>query len=431
MRLIYTLLFYLILPFILARLYWRGFKAPEYKKRWKERLAFYNTAYPKGVIWIHAVSVGEAEAVFSLVKKLQKQYPSAKFLITTTTPTGSARVQSVLADTVTHVYLPYDLPCIVKRFLATFSPEIAIFMEKEIWPNLYVQCAEKNIPTLIINARLSENSAKGYRLITALVKPVLLKVSWIATQTEEDKRRFIEIGACEKKISVVGNLKFDLSVDETETIIKQAHAIKKELFAQRFVWIIASTHEGEENIFLELYPRLKQYIPELLMVIVPRHPERFKLVQKLAEKKQLKTCMRSSNKACTAETDVYIGDTMGELKILYGASDICFVGGSMVPIGGHNILEPAAIGVPIMFGPEMINFKQIAQNVLDLGAAIQCMDTEEIEKEVVRLYDSRAYQTELSTKANQFIKNNQGATERTATLIANYLRTDFEESLNY
>jgi 3-deoxy-D-manno-octulosonic-acid transferase len=421
MRLIYTLLFYLILPFILARLYWRGFKAPEYRKRWKERLAFYNTTYPKDVIWIHAVSVGEAEAVFSLVKQLQKQYPFANFLLTTTTPTGSARVQAVLANTVTHVYLPYDLPIVVKRFLATFSPKIAIFMEKEIWPNLYVQCAEKNIPTLIINARLSENSAKGYKWITALVKPVLSNVSWIAAQTEDDKRRFIEIGGCKKKMSVVGNLKFDLSIDETEKIIQQAQALKKELFAQRFVWVIASTHEGEEDIFLELYPRLKQHIPELLMVIVPRHPERFKPVQKLAERKQLKTVMRSSNKACTTETDIYIGDTMGELKLLYGASDICFVGGSMVPIGGHNILEPAAIGVPIMFGPEMINFKQIARNVLDLGAAIQCMDKESIEKEVVHLYKECDYRTELISKANQFIKSNQGATERTKTVITEIL----------
>lgn len=415
MRLIYTLLFYFLTPFILLRLFWRGFKAPEYRKRWKERFALYSKKYSNNVIWIHAVSVGEAEAVFPLVKKLQQKYPSDKFLITTTTPTGSARVQAVLADSVDHVYLPYDLPVVVNRYIAIFKPKIAIFMEKEIWPNLYANCAKHKIPLMIINARLSANSAKGYKKIPGLIKPALANVTWIATQTEEDKQRFIEIGAKQSSISVSGNLKFDLTIEEN--ILQKAADLKKQLFQGRFVWVVASTHDMEEAIFFKIYPELKKQIPELLLMIVPRHPERFAQVKQLAEKMQLKLSLRSLNQLCTEETDVYLADTMGELKLLYGASDICFVGGSMVPVGGHNILEPAALGVPIMFGSYMINFKEITKNVLDLNAAIQCVDSPMISETVMRLYKDGGYRNEMASKAKEFVKSNQGATSNTLEII--------------
>ena len=420
MRLFYTLLFYLLVPFVLLRLYWRGFKAPEYRKRWTERLAVYSKKYPCNVIWIHAVSVGEAEAVFPLVKQLQKQYPSDNLLVTTTTPTGSARVQAILADTVTHVYLPYDLPCVVKRFLDIFKPKIAIFMEKEIWPNLYQQCAENKIPLMIINARLSVNSAKGYKKIPALVKPALASVAMIATQTEEDRVRFIEIGAVGKLTHVAGNIKFDLELDEK--IIQQAHEIKANAFSGRFVWIIASTHEGEEEIFFDIYTQLKKQIPELLLMVVPRHPERFEPVQRLAKKMKLISCMRSTGQQCTTDTDVYIADTMGELKLLYGTADICFVAGSMVPVGGHNILEPAAMNIPIMFGPHMINFKEIAKNVLDLDAAIQCEDEKAIINTVIHLYNDIDYRKALAYRARQFVVSNQGATERVSQLVQKFVK---------
>ncbi len=422
MRILYTSLFYLLIPFILFRLYWRGIKAPEYRKRWTERLAFYQKEYLGNVIWIHAVSVGEAEAVFPLVNRLQIIYPSSNFLITTTTPTGSARVQSVLADKVAHVYLPYDLPIVVKRFLAVFKPKIAIIMEKEIWPNLYAQCAKNNIPLMIINARLSANSARGYKKIPGLIRPALANVSWLTTQTEEDKTRFIEIGAKVECIETAGNLKFDLTVDAS--LVQQALKIKKDSFAGRFVWIIASTHENEERIFLEIYPQLKQQIPELLLLLVPRHPERFMSVKQLAEKMQFTTCMRSTGQPCTADTDVYIADTMGELKLLYGVADVCFVGGSMVPIGGHNILEPAAMGVPILFGPYMINFKEISRNVLALGAAIQCESKTEIIEILLQLFSDPDYSKEVAIKAKQFVKQNQGATIKTAGIIERTLKSN-------
>ncbi len=417
MRKLYTLLFYLLIPVILLRLYWRGFKAPEYRKCWQQRLAIYNKKYPHNVIWIHAVSVGEAEAVFPLVKQLQKQYPADKFLVTTTTPTGSSRVKEVMAETVSHVYLPYDLPCVVKRFIAMFKPKIAIIMEKEIWPNLYAGCAQNKIPLLIINARLSANSAKGYKKIPALVRPALATVAWIATQTDEDRQRFIEIGSREELTSVTGNIKFDLAIEKST--IQQAQKIRQKLFSGRFVWVIASTHEKEEEIFFDIYPQLKKQIPELLLMVVPRHPERFEPVKKLAKKMQLITAMRSSSQLCTAETDIYIADTMGELKLLYGTADICFVGGSMVPIGGHNILEPAAMGVPIIFGPYMINFKEIAKKMLDLKAVIQCSDKQALIDSVTHLYSDICYRRGIASKAKQFVYKNQGATEATAILIAN------------
>jgi 3-deoxy-D-manno-octulosonic-acid transferase len=292
-------------------------------------------------------------------------------------------------------------------------------MEKEIWPNLYAQCAKNKIPLLIINARLSANSAKAYKKIPGLFKPALACVSWIATQTKEDRQRFIEIGAEEKSTSVAGNLKFDLQLDEK--IILQAKQIKKAIFSGRFVWIIASTHEAEEAVFFEIYPLLKQQIPELLLLLVPRHPERFEYVRQLAEKMQLKTCIRSSDQECTTDTDVYIADTMGELKLLYGMADISFVGGSMVPVGGHNILEPAAVGVPIMFGPHMVNFKEIANNVLNLNAAIQCVDKKEIMQTVIQLHNDPEYRNEIASRAKTFVKINQGATEKTSHIINKFL----------
>ncbi len=419
MRHIYTLLFYLLTPLILLRLYWRGFKAPEYRKRWKERLAVYDKKYPDNVIWVHAVSVGESVAVFPLIKLLQQQYPANKFLVTTTTPTGSARVQSELAFSVSHIYLPYDLPIVIKRFLAIFRPKIAIIMEKEIWPNLYHQCHKNKIPLTIINARLSAKSARTYKKIPGLVKPALAAVSQIATQTEEDKTRFIGIGAKQADVEVTGNLKFDVKIDEE--LIKFAKGIKSELFADRFTWIITSTHKGEEIIFFELYLQLKKRIPELLLLIVPRHPERFNDVKHLAKKMKLKICMRSSKDSIKVETDVYIADTMGELKLLYGVSDICFVGGSMVPIGGHNVLEPAAMNIPVTFGPYMFNSKEIAKDVVAIGAAIQCMDKAEIMESVVHLYENLEDRRKMVFTMSYFLKNNQGATKRTEKLISKLL----------
>ena len=415
MRVFYSCLFYLLIPFILLRLLWRGIKAPAYRCRWRERFALYNIKFPQGVIWFHAVSVGEAEALFPLVRQIQKQHPDAKLLITTTTPTGSARVKAVMQETVAHVYLPYDVPDAVNRFMRCFKPKLAVIMETEIWPNLFVYCGKNDIPLYIINARLSEKSSRGYQKIPSLVHPALAAINLIATQTQDDAERFIAIGADSEKVLTLGNIKFDVEIPQTT--IAQGLQIKADLFRGRFVWLIASTHKDEEAIFLEIYKEIKQKIPELLLVIVPRHPERFADVKKQCEQLQLAVVMRTAGDRVFTETDVYLVDTMGELKMLYAASDVAFVGGSMVPRGGHNILEAAAVGVPVMFGPYMVNFKEIARGVLSHKAAIQCQNKDELINSIVALYEQPVYRNALAEKGMEFVRQNQGAIARICEVL--------------
>jgi 3-deoxy-D-manno-octulosonic-acid transferase len=415
MRVFYSCLFYLLIPFILLRLLWRGIKAPAYRCRWRERFALYNIKFPQGVIWFHAVSVGEAEALFPLIRKIQKQHPDAKLLITTTTPTGSARVKTVMQETVAHVYLPYDVPDAVNRFMRCFKPKLAVIMETEIWPNLFVYCGKNDIPLYIINARLSEKSSRGYQKIPSLVHPALAAINLIATQTQDDAERFIAIGADSEKVLTLGNIKFDVEIPQTT--IAQGLQIKADLFRGRFVWMIASTHKDEEAIFLEIYKEIKQKIPELLLVIVPRHPERFADVKKQCEQLMLAVVMRTAGDRVFTETDVYLVDTMGELKMLYAASDVAFVGGSMVPRGGHNILEAAAVGVPVMFGPYMVNFKEIARGVLSHKAAIQCQNKDELINSIVALYEQPVYRNALAEKGMEFVRQNQGAIARICEVL--------------
>ncbi len=415
MRVFYSCLFYLLIPFILVRLIWRSIKAPAYRHRWGERFAFYNRKFAPNVIWFHAVSVGEAESLFPLVRKIQQQHPDAKLLITTTTPTGSARVKAVMQESVEHVYLPYDIPCAVSRFMRCFKPRIAVIMETEIWPNLFACCGSNKVPLYILNARLSEKSAGGYQKIPALISPALARVKLIAIQTQDDAQRFVAIGAKTEAVRTLGNIKFDIEV--SNDIIEQGLRLKAKLFGGRFVWLIASTHKDEEVIFLEIYKQIKQKIPELLLVIVPRHPERFGEVKKLCEQHQLAVVMRTSGEACHQFVDVYLADTMGELKMLYAASDATFVGGSMVPVGGHNILEALAVGTPVLFGPYMANFKEIAQGVLRLDAAKQCQNKNEIVSAITELHADAACRQAFAEKGKAFVWQNQGAITRICDIL--------------
>jgi 3-deoxy-D-manno-octulosonic-acid transferase len=420
MLIVYTCLFYLLLPFILMRLWWRGIKAPDYRKRWHERLGFYKQRYPKHVVWFHAVSVGEAESLFPLIKRLQQAYPHQPLLITTTTPTGSTRVKAVLQDTVSHVYLPYDLPDVLRRFSRCFQPKLAVIMETEIWPNLYGHCGRKNIPLYLINARLSERSARSYQRIPWLIRPALAHIRHIATQTDDDRQRFYAIGA-NKNVSTVGNIKFDVEI--AKDLPEQGKKLKAVLFPGRFVWLAASTHKGEEVLLLPLYQQLKRQIPELLLLIAPRHPERFSEVSQLCKQQQLVCLTRTSGEICTNNTDVYLLDTLGELKLFYGAADVAFVGGSLVPVGGHNVLEAAAVGVPILFGPYMANFKAIAASILKHEAAIQCQTEAELIKNLNDLYYQPEKREALIANGLAFIRANQGATGRIFKLLEPFLPT--------
>jgi 3-deoxy-D-manno-octulosonic-acid transferase len=419
MRIFYSAVFYLIIPFVLLRLYWRGFKTPHHRQRWNERFAIYSQTYPQGVIWFHAVSVGEVEALFPLVKQIQTLHSDSPILITTMTPTGSARVKAVLGESVAHVYVPYDLPDAVYRFMQCFKPKLAVMIETEIWPNLFAHCGKNNIPLYIVNARIAAKSVANYQKLSALIHPALAQVELIATQTEADAEHFIAIGGSKDNVKNLGNIKFDVEIAQ-ETIELGKH-LKADLFKDRFVWLIASTHKDEEAIFLELYPIIKAKIPELLLVIVPRHQQRFAEVKKLCEA-QLTTVMRTANAPINTQTDLYLVDTIGELKMFYAAADIAFVGGSMVSAGGHNILEAAAVGVPVLFGPYMTNFKEIADGVLKQQAAIQCQTTEDLVQAVLTLYQQPDYRAELIAKGKAFIRDNQGTVTRICELFAAALK---------
>ena len=415
MRFIYTCVFYLIIPFIVLRLLWRSIKAPSYRHRWYERFSIYNIKFSTGVVWFHAVSVGEAEALFPLLKQIKLKHPDTKLLITTTTPTGSARVKAVMQDTVSHVYLPYDLPDAICRFMSCFKPRMAVMMETEIWPNIFNYCGDHHIPLYIINARLSEKSSKGYQKISGLIHPALANIKCIATQTNDDASRFISIGADSEKVETLGNIKFDVEI--TTSTITKGLTIKADLFMDRFVWLIASTHKDEEKIFLDIYKVLKEKIPELLLILVPRHPERFPVVKKLIEKEYLSVATRTLLETVNTKTDVYLVDTMGELKAMYAAADVAFIGGSMVANGGHNILEASAVGVPVMFGPFMDNFKEIARVVLIESAAIQCQSKSDIISSMKLLYEQPDYRKELARKGKAFVQKNQGAIDRICAML--------------
>ena len=414
MRILYSLVFYFLVPFVLLRLYWRGFTTPEHRLRWHERFALYRQSYPENVIWFHAVSVGEVEALFPLVRAMQAQQPNTPILITTMTPTGSARVKAVLGDSVVHVYVPYDLPDAVARFMTQFKPKLAVMMETELWPNLFHYCGTHNIPLYIVNARVAAKSVKNYQKLALWIKPALNQVRCIATQTENDAQHFIAIGAEPERVKNLGNIKFDVEIPEE--MIEQGLGLKNSLFKQRFVFLVASTHKDEEAVFLALYDKLKTKIPELLLVIVPRHQQRFAEVQKICESTK-KTVTRTSGLSIDNSTDVYLVDTIGELKMFYATADIAFVAGSVIAKGGHNILEAAAVGVPVLFGANMSNFKDIADGVLKQHAAIQCQTEQDIINAVLTLYQQADYRAELIEKGKQFIRANQGALNRIVNLL--------------
>lgn len=416
MRFVYSSILYLLTPFFLLHLLRRARKALAYRRRWGERFALYRggQATPTD-IWIHAVSVGEAEAAFPLVRALKVRYPGNSLLVTTTTPTGSARVRAALGVSVQHVYLPYDLPGAVGRFLRRFQPRLGIVMETEIWPNLYRQCRRSAIPLFLVNARLSEKSARRYRRLSSLVRETLIDVSCIAAQTQRDADRFVALGALPDTVVVTGNIKFDQRVPEG--LNNEAEAIRRSLFLQRLVWIAASTHEGEDERLLDVYAELKSRIPALLLVLVPRHPERFDPVAALCRDRGLSVVLRSEDRACDDATDLFLVNTMGELKLFYAAADAAFVGGSLVATGGHNVLEPAGLGIPVLFGPHMFNFDAIARNLVDAGAAVQVADKTALTAELLDLTQNEARRRRMGERGRSFVAENRGALDKTMGLI--------------
>jgi len=419
LKTVYTLLFYLALPLILLRLIWRGFRAPAYFKRWPERFGFVpGKPDARPVIWIHAVSVGEVEASRPLIAGLRKHYPKHQLLLTTMTPTGSERVRSLFADKVLHCYLPYDLPFAIRRFLKTMQPEFGIIMETELWPNLLLTCQQQNIPLVIANARLSARSAKGYQKLATFSRQMLRSIPLIATQTTMDRDRFQQLGAQPEAVHAVGNLKYEMRLPASLT--EQAEAMRS-VWGNRPVWVAASTHEGEEEIILNASKQVRAHFPDLLLIIVPRHPERFDRAAGLSRRAGFKTLRHSDNQPCSLAVQVLIVDTMGELPLYYATADVAFIGGSLVPHGGHNLLEPAALGRAVVTGPHYFNFTEITQRFLASQAAIQVKDSHELAQAIKLLLGDPQRRSEMGQAGLALIQQSQGASQRLLNLIDRHI----------
>ncbi|MNZ43592.1 3-deoxy-D-manno-octulosonic acid transferase [compost metagenome] len=411
-RTLYTLLFHLGLPLVALRLFLRSRKAPAYGQRIGERFALNLPAMAKGGIWVHAVSVGESIAAAPMIRALLQAYPQLPVTITCMTPTGSERVRAMFADEprIQHCYLPYDLPWAAGRFLDHVQPTLAVIMETELWPNHIHQCAKRGIPVALANARLSERSARGYARFAGLTRPMLAEMSLIAVQTETEAQRFRQLGARSECVQVTGSIKFDLSIDEQ--LLPRARALREQWQAgQRPVWIAASTHEGEDEIILAAHRQLREHHADALLILVPRHPERFNSVFELC-RGQFPTVRRSSGEPVAADAAVLLGDTMGELLFLYALADIAFVGGSLVPNGGHNLLEPAALSLPVLSGPHLFNFLEIAAMLREAGALQEVDDAQGLAAEVRRLVELPRDAQRMGAAGLAVMKANQGALQR-------------------
>ncbi len=415
-RSLYTLLFHLGLPLVAGRLAWRAWQAPAYAKRIRERFALGLPALKPGGIWLHAVSVGESIAAAPLVRELLARYPDLPITLTCMTPTGSERIQALFggaefAGRVQHCYLPYDLPWAAARFLDRAQPCLAVVMETELWPNHIHQCARRGIPVALANARLSERSARGYGRFKGLTAPMLAELSLVAVQTQAEAERFLALGARPGCVTVTGSIKFDLQIDPA--LLTRASALRQQWQAgARPIWIAASTHAGEDEVILAAHVELLKKHPEALLILVPRHPERFGAVYELCRRQGLATRRRSSGEPLQAGDQVLLGDTMGELLFLYALADLAFVGGSLVANGGHNLLEPAALGKPVLSGPHLFNFLDIAAQLREAGALLEVGDARTLAQQVERLWREPEAAEAMREAGLAVLRANQGALAR-------------------
>ncbi len=416
-RYLYSFLLYLILPFLFIRLWWKSRRLPAYRERMGERLGFYPFRLEK-CIWVHAVSVGEAIAAAPLIKSIVSRYPTMRVLVTTMTPTGARQVQTSFGDSVTHAYIPYDFPDAVARFLKTMHPVISIIMETELWPNMVAACQKNTIPVCLINARLSEKSALGYERVAPLTREILKNIQVIAAHGDKDAARFIALGAAKERVQVTGSLKFDLTI--AGDLPAQCEALREQLGKDRFVWIAASTHEGEEEIILAAHQLIRANHPHALLILVPRHPERFDAIATMCAH-SFSTSRRSQKQPCLPETAVYLGDTMGELMLMYGAADVAFVGGSLIPKGGHNMLEPGALGKPIVSGPHLFNFKEISELFMQANAMILVDDAATLVKRIESLMQNKTESAEMGKRARAVVDANRGALVKQLEIINNVM----------
>ena len=420
MRFFYNLLTYLLfLPFLVFWLV-RGIGNRVYFDRLGNRFGFGVPRLERS-IWVHAVSVGEVQAAVPLIRALAARFPNREILVTTVTPTGAERVRARFGDTVHHAYLPFEFPHAVSRFFRSTNPDAALVMETEIWPNLYRGCGIRHIPLILVSARISPKSIPGYRKLLPLIRETLSHGIIIASQSQDDADRFLSLGAAPERTCVMGNIKFDYEPDTA--ILNEGRALRAALFGERPVWIAASTHEGEEQLVLDVHESLRARHDDLLLVLVPRHPERFAAVRELAGKRGFAVVSRTENKPA-GDAAVFLGDTMGEVPLFYAASDVAFVAGSLVPIGGHNLLEPAALGVPVVTGPYNFNAQDIADLFIEMGACRRVDGPQELAETISELLSDGDAAAQLGRAGQKVLEENRGALERLLVLLQPLLIAD-------
>lgn len=417
LRGLYSAALYVLLPITVYHLIWRGFRQRPYLLRWNERyaLSYPGAAPAPGALWVHAVSVGEVNAAAPLINALLRTYPQRRVLVTTITPTGSQRVRALWGERVDHVYLPYDITVAVRRFLARFRPAVALIVETELWPNLLFSCRDAGVPAYLVNARLSERSLRGYRALRPLVGRALRSFRAVAAQSQEDAERFGRLGAHAAQLRVCGNLKFDTPVDPGIAAFAESFRAR---CGERPVWIAASTHPDEEAPVLAIDAALRALRPDLLLLWAPRHPERFRPVTQQAIDAGLRVATRTLTRLPDADDAVFVIDTLGELMNFYACADVAFVGGSLQAIGGHNLLEPAAVGTPAVTGPHLHNFSDIAKQLLAANALRIGIDADAVAQDVAALLDDAAARARMAEAGRALVAQGRGALDKTLALIA-------------
>lgn len=419
---LYNLIFTLFLLFYIPFLFLKSLFQKSLREVLKERLAFYPSLSPSGPIWIHAASMGEVLCSLPLIRKMKEEFNSIRIVLTTMTQAGKETAKKNLTEVDRILYFPFDHPVILKRAFHTLSPSLLLIAETELWPNLLRLCGEKKIPVLLFNGRISQKSFRRYRYLKSLFKDPLRSISLFLMQTEEDRRRIIEMGVPVEKTRVTGNLKFDQTISSPDQ--KKESEDQSLLFLKSVpLWIAGSTHPGEEEILLRLFKRLKESHPSLFLLLAPRHLNRLEEVERILKREDLSWVRKTALQAREGKEreEVILLDTLGELKTLYQYGTIVFIGGSLVPVGGHNPLEPLFFKKCVLFGPHMFNFMEISRRLVDFGGAIQVKDEEELAFQLNDFLRDEQKRKEVGERGFQFVQMHRGATERTMNEIRAYL----------
>jgi 3-deoxy-D-manno-octulosonic-acid transferase len=423
MRLIYSAIFILLLPAILLRMLLRSRKAPAYRRRLRERLGIFSPpSDTRPLLWVHAVSLGETVAASPLIERMLSELPAYRIAVTTTTPTGSAQLRQRFGDRVFHVYAPWDTPGSVKRCLQRLKPQLLVIMETELWPNLLHYCARSGCRLVLANGRLSERSAKGYGRLGPFTRNMLGQLDLIAAQNDEAARRFAALGAPAERLLVTGSVKFDLSLDEGLRE-RAAELAGRWQLDERPVVVAASTHEGEETLVLEAFTQLRKQLPASLLILVPRHPERFDRVDVICRDGGWNVLRRSNDMDVGKQTDVLLLDSIGELLVFFGLADVAVIGGSFFDRGGHNPLEPAAWAVPVLTGPSMFNFEEITRQLLDVAALEQVSSADALGQRLFALLKNDGERQRLGDAGRAVVEGNRGALDQLFSAVKELLAT--------